>query len=141
MLEFGRFGRGRDPHRNRELAGSLPAEDSPGWRHVGVIAADSGADVAVARQQTIGRIEPDLAGRGAVGEDVGLESRRGPTWGAHAARVCRVGKTVAGGRRAFPLGLLGFGKVLHGEPLAVACRQADADFVHVRIQKVRPVLR
>ena len=39
----------------------MAAEDAVGGRHVGVVAADGGADVAIARDQPVGGIEANPA--------------------------------------------------------------------------------
>ena len=54
------FGR-RNAHRDFQFAGGFAAKDASGGRHIGVIAADRGANVAVAGEQAIGGIEADPA--------------------------------------------------------------------------------
>ena len=71
-IEEGSAFAGFDADGDAELALGAAAVDAVGGRDVGVIAADGGADVAIAGDEVVGGIETDPAEFGEEGLDPGM---------------------------------------------------------------------
>lgn len=56
-VEGGRVFAGLDMHSYIELAVSMATEDAVGGRHIGVVATDGGADMAVMGNEVVGGVE------------------------------------------------------------------------------------
>jgi len=89
VLEFRLLNRGGHSHRHGQFTGGFSTKDSPGRRHVSIVTADSGAYVALARQQAVGGIEPNPT------QPSGGRKASTPAWVASTTeRSCRNHQTM-----------------------------------------------